>query len=230
MSEEIKFEATRFGSLDIVVCKYELGLDVTPMPTFDTIYLHNTYKHPTPEALLRFHRSLGWSGIGYHFAVSPDGVVYNTRPFDVQGAHAYGRNSGSLGIVLLDIDACADSPQAQQSFRELYAALGHVSERFPQLHSHTFGQFEYLNDLIATYNTSLVGRRFPEIEFDDNICRQDVYIERRRMLTDAIMQHRRFVRPEKNEDFRRIVWFSDKLKICPGEKYETFAQLIGDLR
>ncbi|XP_041362856.1 peptidoglycan-recognition protein SC2-like, partial [Gigantopelta aegis] len=39
----------------------------------------------------------GWWDIGYNFLVGEDGLVYEGRGWDVEGAHARGHNSQSLG-------------------------------------------------------------------------------------------------------------------------------------
>lgn len=228
MNDSIDFKPIKFGCLEVLACSYELRGDVSSMPHFRTAYLHNTYKHRTPEAILQYHRSLGWSGIGYHFAIGPEGTIFNTRSIDLQGAQVYGRNSESIGIVLLDIDACADSLQAIESFRRLYTELCHVAgEPALSVLPHTYGQFEYLNDIIAAYNDDLRGKQFPLVHFDDSVHRLDVYAKKRAEVIDAIMQHRRKVPQEKQEAFRRLVSFADKLKICPGNKYAAFATAVG---
>ena len=40
----------------------------------------------------------GWTDIGYHFLVSPDGTVFEGRPENVKAAHVAGANSYCLGI------------------------------------------------------------------------------------------------------------------------------------
>jgi len=40
----------------------------------------------------------GWAGIGYHFYIRKDGLIYEGRPLDTVGAHAYGSNSDSIGM------------------------------------------------------------------------------------------------------------------------------------
>ena len=52
----------------------------------------------TVEDIHRWHIDNGWSGIGYHFFVRKDGTVYEGRPIDKVGAHAYNYNSISIGI------------------------------------------------------------------------------------------------------------------------------------
>ena len=45
-----------------------------------------------------WHKSNGWSGIGYHFFVRKDGSIYRGRPLDKAGAHVSGMNDCSIGI------------------------------------------------------------------------------------------------------------------------------------
>lgn len=42
----------------------------------------------------------GWSDIGYHYVIGPDGVLYEGRPEGVIGAHAP-PNTGRLGVCLV---------------------------------------------------------------------------------------------------------------------------------
>lgn len=46
----------------------------------------------------KWHKSNGWTGIGYHFFVRKNGEIYRGRPIDKEGAHVLGKNSVSLGI------------------------------------------------------------------------------------------------------------------------------------
>jgi len=39
--------------------------------------------------------------IGYHFLIGPDGALYEGRPLSTVGAHAEGKNSGSVGICII---------------------------------------------------------------------------------------------------------------------------------
>ena len=45
-----------------------------------------------------WHKSNGWSGIGYHFFVRKDGSIYRGRPINKMGAHVSGMNNRSIGI------------------------------------------------------------------------------------------------------------------------------------
>lgn len=49
----------------------------------------------------RWHLANGWSGIGYHYAVHKDGTIERGRPMDSVGAHVYGFNGKSIGVVVV---------------------------------------------------------------------------------------------------------------------------------
>lgn len=49
----------------------------------------------------RWHKALGWNGIGYHKVVRLDGTIENGRPDDVIGSHVAGHNSTSIGICYI---------------------------------------------------------------------------------------------------------------------------------
>ena len=42
----------------------------------------------------------GWADIGYHYLIDRNGTVAEGRPLDRIGAHAKGRNTGTIGIAL----------------------------------------------------------------------------------------------------------------------------------
>lgn len=52
------------------------------------------------EDIHAYHQRQGWAGIGYHYFIDSNGSVYRGRPDWAIGAHAYGFNSGSLGVCL----------------------------------------------------------------------------------------------------------------------------------
>jgi len=43
----------------------------------------------------------GWSDIGYEYAISPDGTIYEGRDISVRGSHVAGANTGSIGILIM---------------------------------------------------------------------------------------------------------------------------------
>ncbi|EEW26016.1 N-acetylmuramoyl-L-alanine amidase [Rhodobacter ferrooxidans] len=51
----------------------------------------------------RWHKEKGWkNGFGYHGLITPEGVFYKGRPFDMIGAHTIGHNAGTLGFLLIE--------------------------------------------------------------------------------------------------------------------------------
>lgn len=53
----------------------------------------------TVEAIHKYHTNVrGWSGIGYHYYIGLDGMVYSGRPENCVGAHCTNHNSYAIGI------------------------------------------------------------------------------------------------------------------------------------
>jgi len=80
------------------------------MRAVDRIILHwlgegdsrNYVSQSAVDGIRSYHMNInGWSDLGYHFLVDRNGVVYNGRPEDTVGAHAYGANTGSIGVNLM---------------------------------------------------------------------------------------------------------------------------------
>ncbi|NP_001243949.1 peptidoglycan recognition protein precursor [Bombyx mori] len=72
----------------------------------------------------------GWEDIGYSFAVGGEGTVFEGRGWSSIGAHAFGVNTRSIGILLIGDFITNQPPQAQlQSVKDLIEAgvrLGHI--------------------------------------------------------------------------------------------------------
>lgn len=74
------------------------------------VVLHHTwsptaaqYQGPaTWEGIRDYHvGQRGWSDIGYHYGVGPDGSIWRLRPVTRAGAHVLNRNRHTVGVVLL---------------------------------------------------------------------------------------------------------------------------------
>ncbi|XP_073948318.1 peptidoglycan-recognition protein LB-like isoform X2 [Choristoneura fumiferana] len=76
----------------------------------------------------------GWTDIGYNFAVGSDGAVYEGRGWHTVGAHAFGYNVQSIGIVLIgDWVSNLPPPKQLQAVQELIAVgvkLGYISSNY----------------------------------------------------------------------------------------------------
>ena len=61
---------------------------------------HSAISELTPEEINDYHKSRGWTGIGYNYYIRKDGTIYSGRPENSEGAHTKGENSNSIGICL----------------------------------------------------------------------------------------------------------------------------------
>ena len=99
------------------------------------VFIHCSATTPdmntTVEDIEKWHKKKGWSGIGYHWYISRDGVIHAGRDTDGDGnnendmgAHAYGFNRDSLGVCLEgglddDLKPSGDYTDAQWSALKL---------------------------------------------------------------------------------------------------------------
>jgi N-acetylmuramoyl-L-alanine amidase len=52
----------------------------------------------------RWHKAKGWTKIGYHLVIQPDGEAEAGRGLNEQGAHVEGANKDNVGIVMAGTD------------------------------------------------------------------------------------------------------------------------------
>lgn len=64
----------------------------------DAIVLHHRAGDGDVLSIHNGHLKQGWSGIGYHFYVRKNGIIYRGRPIEKMGAHAEGHNNHTIGI------------------------------------------------------------------------------------------------------------------------------------
>lgn len=102
----------------------DYGLDfgyLEPRDVTDQIVIHHT-GNPTDddlsaEQIHASHLAQGWSGIGYHYVIRKDGTIERGRPDNTVGAHAYGHNRDTVGIML-----CGNFEVAQPTDAQIEAA------------------------------------------------------------------------------------------------------------
>lgn len=89
------------------------------------IILHHAAVAGSVEAIHNYHRDTrGWDGIGYHYYVRKDGMVWRGRPEDTIGAHTIGHNYSSIGVCFEGNFEVETMPAAQlDAGRELLADL-----------------------------------------------------------------------------------------------------------
>lgn len=73
-----------------------------------------------PREIERIHLGQGWAGIGYNFVVDQDGVIYEGRGWDRQGAHCPDHNVTGLGVQVAIGKGQTATEAALQSVRALY--------------------------------------------------------------------------------------------------------------
>jgi hypothetical protein len=101
---------------------------------------HSSFAEPVgPLAIKDYHLTVsGFSDIGYHFVIAPDGTVYEARALSRMGAHAGAVDKrdrdpdlGSIGIVLDGNFVTTAPPRAQT--RALALLIDDLRERFPKI-------------------------------------------------------------------------------------------------
>ena len=99
-------------------------------------------KDYTLDTIRQWHRQRGFSDIGYHYVIHPDGTVEDGRDVNIAGAHCSGHNSKSIGICYIG-GMTADNKKAKDTRTEeqrksLKALLMAMRKLYPQakIHGH----------------------------------------------------------------------------------------------
>lgn len=99
-------------------------------------------KDYTLDTIRQWHRQRGFSDIGYHYVIHPDGTVEEGRDVNIAGAHCSGHNSKSIGICYIG-GMTADNKKAKDTRTEeqrtnLKALLLAMRKLYPQakIHGH----------------------------------------------------------------------------------------------
>lgn len=105
--------------------------DPTPQPTDVThLIVHHSAGSNTSSdwaAVVRSYWDLhvnvnGWDDIGYNWLIDPNGVLYEGRGNDLQGAHFCGYNVGTMGVCVMGTYSTVHpTGQAYQKLKELLA-------------------------------------------------------------------------------------------------------------
>lgn len=120
---------------------------------------HAAAKICSVEDVHRWHFENGWSGIGYHFFVRKDGTIWQGRPIEMVGAHAYGYNSDSIGICFEGNFENEAMPKAQKDAGKWL--VSYVLGLYP-----TITTIQRHKDLMAT---ACPGRNFPFTEIKKGV-------------------------------------------------------------
>jgi len=75
----------------------------------------------------------GWpGGIGYHFLIREDGLIYQGRPIDYIGTHASGRNATSIGVAVMG-DFTEGTPSPAQ-LSSMFWLIDHLMMEIPTIY------------------------------------------------------------------------------------------------
>ncbi len=117
------------------------------------------------EDIHRWHKENGWSGMGYHFLVRKDGSIWEGRPIDKVGAHAYGYNNDSIGICFEgNFEKEKMSTEQKNAGKWL---VSYVRKLYP-----TITTIQRHKDLMAT---ACPGRNFPFSEIKEGVVTKQGY-------------------------------------------------------
>ena len=103
------------AAINIIETKWEWEGMLSTRAHTDYIALHHAEASTcTAQQVDEWHKSNGWSGIGYHFFVRKDGSIYRGRPLTSMGAHVSGMNNCSIGICAEGKYSTETMPDAQK--------------------------------------------------------------------------------------------------------------------
>ena len=77
------------------------------------IFHHSLSNFGNVDIIRNWHHDRGFSDIGYHFVILPDGKLEIGRELKYVGAHASGKNIDSIGVCLIG-DFRKDKPKDYQ--------------------------------------------------------------------------------------------------------------------
>ena len=115
----------------------------------------------------RWHRKLGWNGIGYHYVVRRNGTIEKGRPESVAGAHCREHNKHSIGVCYeggLDAQGHPADTRTEAQKQALKKLLDELKQRYPRalvLGHHDLNRYKPCPcfDAKAEYGGTINGER-----------------------------------------------------------------------
>ena len=168
LGEVMKFKANKLKGfenealyrefkINEVEYKWALPLNFDFNPSI-IVYHHTADNNMTPQKIDEIHKGRGWSGIGYHFYIRKDGMIYRGRPENSVGAHAPGVNSRAFGI---DVEGNLNSENLTQSQMSSIIKLSkYLMEKY---------NIKDLKRHKDVRNTECPGKNFPFEEIKTNL-------------------------------------------------------------
>ena len=99
-------------------------------------------KDYTVDTIRQWHRQRGFSDVGYHYIIHPNGQIDDGRDVNVAGAHCSGHNSHSIGIAYIggmtaDNKSAKDTRTDEQrkAIKRLLSALRSIYPK-AKIHGH----------------------------------------------------------------------------------------------
>lgn len=118
------------------------------MRTIDKIFVHCSAtiegKYFDVNDIRAWHKSKGWSDVGYHYVITLDGQIQEGRPLDKIGAHVKGHNQGSIGVCYIGgVDADKKPKDTMTDLQEtaMVNLLQSLKKQFPQSTIHGHNEF-----------------------------------------------------------------------------------------
>ena len=156
--------------MQIIRKKYNWASPLFKRNKTNRIILHHAQaKTCSVEDIHQWHLKKGWSGIGYHFLVRKDGMIYQGRPEDTIGAHAKGANHDSIGICAegdfmkeemnpLQLNALIDLVSYIKNKYHLSSIKRHCFYRLPRnpfsiFYNYFFKSYCFRRYLVATFKS-----------------------------------------------------------------------------
>lgn len=93
------------------------------------IYLHSSdspHRGDTAADVHRWHKERGWDGIGYHHTIDEYGNRENGRPHYWEGAHCYGDNDSTIGVMLF-----GNGDFTEVQITETFSLLFELLKKYP---------------------------------------------------------------------------------------------------
>ena len=115
------------------IIKFDYKFNGTPSLRISTKYIalhHAAADNCEPWDINAWHKNQGWSGIGYHFFVTKEGLVYEGRPITSIGAHCAGQNLYSLGVCC-EGNYAKESEMPKEQMHALEELLAYLKSKYP---------------------------------------------------------------------------------------------------
>ncbi|MDO8517345.1 MAG: peptidoglycan recognition family protein [Nanoarchaeota archaeon] len=169
------------------------------------IVMHATYSYVDFEGVLKKHKSFGWNGVGYHLFISGENSIYQGRPFNLEGSHALGFNTKSIGICFY-LPKCINEKRIKTA-NEILSFINESDNL--EVIPHTLAQIVYDNKLLRDLE---VDKQFPEAI--------DVVSEKR---FEKIKKDMSSLADILNDSkYKKINWLLRSFKNCPGPLFYNF--------